>query len=310
MPNSPAYVSPLLSRRIAIAGLVAFLSACATPTVPPSDQHLAPAPAVQGKAPEFSVAPQLPKPPKPTEKPELYSVVVHDMNVQDLLFALARDAKLNVSVHPGISGKVTMSMLDQTLIEILDAVGKQVDLRYELKGKSLTISPDLPFLKMYRVDYPNMARSAESSVSISTNVASTGGTSGGGSGSNASNTTIKNVGNNLFWETIVTNLKDILRETDKQVPDRATAAPAAVVPTPTPLASVVAALAPSALAPAAPAPTARHRQHRHPPRLSAHRYGRKSSRCRRTRHSLRTGRREFGTRGTAVPRDGIGHCQP
>lgn len=251
MPNSPAYVSPLLSRRIAIAGLVAFLSACATPTVPPSDQHLAPAPAVQGKAPEFSVAPQLPKPPKPTEKPELYSVVVHDMNVQDLLFALARDAKLNVSVHPGISGNVTMSMLDQTLIEILDAVGKQVDLRYELKGKSLTISPDLPFLKMYRVDYPNMARSAESSVSISTNVASTGGTGGGGAGSNASDTTIKNVANNLFWETIVTNLKDILRETDKLVTDPATAAPAAaaaVAPAPVPVAAPVAATAPAASA--------------------------------------------------------------
>ena len=111
--------------------------------------------------------PPLPKPPKPAEKPELYSVVVHETNVQDLLFALARDAKVNVSVHPGISGTVTMSVLDQTLTEILDTISKQVDMRYEMNGKSLSITQDLPYLKMYRIDYPNITRSSQSSVSIS-----------------------------------------------------------------------------------------------------------------------------------------------
>ena len=202
---------------LGMASVAALLAACASPSPPPSPQHLEPAAPVTGKAPEFALAPQLPKPPKPVEKPELYSVVVHETAVQDLLFALARDAKVNVSVHPAISGNVTMSVLDQTLTEILDTISKQVDMRYEMNGKSLSITQDVPYLKMYRIDYPNIARSSLSSVSISTNVASTGGGSGG-SGSNASDSTVKNVANNMFWETLVANLRDLLRETDKVQP--------------------------------------------------------------------------------------------
>jgi general secretion pathway protein D len=210
---------------------VVLLAACASPSPPPSTQHLDPAPQVVGKAPDFAVAPSFPKPPRPTEKPELYSVVVHETPVQDLLFAIARDAKLNVSIHPGITGNVTMSVLDQTLTEILDVIGKQVDLRYELNGKSLSISQDMPYLKIYRIDYPNIARTSQSSVSISTNVASTGGgpgSTGGGSGSNASDSTIKNTANNEFWKTLVANLVELLAQTDKvQSTQTAVAAPAA-----------------------------------------------------------------------------------
>lgn len=208
----------LSGRWLKVASLVALLAGCASPSPPPSTQHLEPAAPVAGKAPEFSVAPSLPKPPKPAEKPELYSVVVHETPVQDLLFALARDAKVNVSVHPGITGTVTMSVLDQTLTEVLDTISKQVDMRYEIKGKSLSITQDLPYLKMYRIDYPNIARNSQSSVSISTNVASTGGGpggGGGGSGSNASDSTIRNTANNDFWKTLVANLREILSETDR-----------------------------------------------------------------------------------------------
>lgn len=237
-------------RWLGVASWVVLLVGCASPAPPPSTQHLEPAAQVPGKAPEFSVAPPLPKPPKPAEKPELYSVVVHETNVQDLLFALARDAKVNVSVHPGIGGTVTMSVLDQTLTEILDIISKQVDMRYEINGKSLSITQDLPYLKMYRIDYPNIARSSQSSVSTSTNVASTGGgpgASGGGTGSNASDSTIRNTANNEFWKTLVANLKELLSETDR-VPatdQTATAAPAATAST----APLVTAIPP----PAAPA---------------------------------------------------------
>lgn len=217
-----------------LCGCAMLMAACASPAPPPSTQHLDPPPAVAGKAPEFAVLPPLPKPPKPMEKPELYSVVVHETPVQDLLFAIARDAKLNVSIHPGISGNVTMSVLDQTLTEILDVVGKQVDMRYELNGKMLSISQDLPYLKIYRIDYPNIARTAQSTVSISTNIASTGGGPGSSTaatGSNASDSTIRNTANNQFWETLVSNLREILRETDRLSISSSTAT-GATTPTP------------------------------------------------------------------------------
>ena len=105
--------------RLSGLGLALLLVACSGPVpLPQSNQHLAPSPAVPGKPPEFALAPPMPKPPRPSQRQELYSVVMRDVAVQDLLFALARDAKLNVDIHPQITGTVTMNVNDQTLVEI------------------------------------------------------------------------------------------------------------------------------------------------------------------------------------------------
>lgn len=209
-----------LMKKTVLAIVAGSLAACAAPPPPPpSTQHLMPGPKVSGQPPEFAMVPPLPKPPRPSVRQELYSVVMSNVNVQDLLFALARDAKLNVDIHPSIAGTVTMNVHDQTLTEILDRVARQVDLRYEMVGKNLSIQPDSPYLKHYRIDYPNIARDAETSINTSTNVASTGGTSGGAGGSNSSTSSIKNTSNNRFWVTLNANLIDLLRETDKVLPE-------------------------------------------------------------------------------------------
>ncbi|MCF8167942.1 MAG: pilus (MSHA type) biogenesis protein MshL [Rhodoferax sp.] len=211
------------------AGLLG-LAACAAPPAPPvSAAHLLSPPAVEGKAPDFVLTPPLPKPSRPAPRQEVYSVVMQNVNVQELLFALARDARLNVDIHPAITGTVTMNVRDQTLPEILDRVARQVDLRYEMQGNNLSILPDTPYLKNYRIDYPNIQRDASVAISTSTNMASLG----TGSGSNASSSEISSKGNNRFWDTLVGNVRDMLRETDKQVPITLAAAPAAA-PIPAP----------------------------------------------------------------------------
>ena len=199
--------------------LVGGLTACAAPAPPKlSSQHLLPGNLVAGTVPDFVNAAPLPPPPRPSVRQELYSVVMKNVSVQDLLFALARDAKLNVDIHPSISGSVTMNVRDQTLTEILDRVARQVDLRYEVNGMNLSILPDSAYLKHYRVDYPNVQRDAKSSIVTSTNVASTGG-SGSGGGGNASTSSIDSTSNNRFWVTLNSNLVDLLRETDKLSPE-------------------------------------------------------------------------------------------
>ena len=235
--------------------LALLLAGCAAPPSPPiSSGHIKPTPAVIGKPPEFASAPTLPKPPRPTPKQEVYSVVMQNVNVQDLLFALARDARLNVDVHPAIQGTVTMNVRDQTLVEILERVARQVDLRYEMNGRNLSITPDSPYLKNYRIDYPNIQRDSSTSISTSTNVASTGaapGGSGGGEGSNSSTSSIKNTSNNRFWETLVGNIRDLLRETDKVLPGSESGgagAAATTASTPTPVSTPTATPTPQATA--------------------------------------------------------------
>lgn len=206
-----------------------LLAACAAP-VPrePTKGHLnaesaKPAAASDIPAPvEQTLA--LPKP-RPAVKTETYSVVVNNVAVRDLLFALARDAKINVDIHPGISGTVTLNAIDQTLSQLLTRISKQVDMRFELDGPNLAVMPDTPFLKHYKVDYVNMSRNVTGTISANTQIATgvAGGTSGGapasGGAGNVSNTRIENTSKNFFWESLDKNIKDILRETDKILPE-------------------------------------------------------------------------------------------
>jgi general secretion pathway protein D len=200
--------------------------------------HLRPPPTVSGHLeakPARDPADQIPSPvqnslvlpyPKAAPAIETYSVVVNNVEAQQLLFALARDAKLNVDIHPGINGAVTLNAIDQTLPQLLMRIAKQVDMRWELDGPNLAVMPDTPFLRIYRVDYVNMARDTSGAVTVTTQIATTGAASpdhAAGSaavgGGNNSLTKIENKAQHRFWETLDKNLKDLLRETDKILPD-------------------------------------------------------------------------------------------
>lgn len=184
----------------------------------PSPTHIKETPRASGSIPEPVQQSPVLRAPKPAPKQETYSVSVHRVPVQSLLYAIARDAKLNVDVHPGIEGDVTLNALNQTLPQLLSRIAKQVDMRYELDGPNLVVLPDTPFLRNYKVDYVNMARNSTSTISIATQVGGRSGASGGGD--NNSGTSVSNTSNNRFWETLVQNIRDTLREEDRLVVTR------------------------------------------------------------------------------------------
>lgn len=150
-------------------------------------------------------------PPSPSAKVETYSVVVTNLPARDILFALARDAKINIDIHPGIEGEVTINAINQTLPQILDRISKQVDMRYELSNDNLAVMPDSPYLKNYKIDYVNMTRDSDGGIASTNQI--------GGTGTNSSQLSIKNTSKNHFWETLVKNITDLLRETDKILPE-------------------------------------------------------------------------------------------
>ena len=240
---------------LAIAACL-LIGGCSTPPMKPSPGHVqAAAPAPAGDIPEpVRIAPILPKP-KPVVRPETYSVVVNNVKVQELLFALARDAKLNIDIHSGIIGSVTLNAIDQTLQQLLSRISKQVDMRYELNGPNLSVMPDSPYLRIYKIDYVNMQRDTTSAVGTSTQVATPGASGAGGGaaaggGGNQSTTSISSRATNHFWDTLVKNVQDLLHETDKILPAPGQAG-AAVAATLQPVAQPGAAAA--GIAPAAPA---------------------------------------------------------
>jgi general secretion pathway protein D len=210
--------------------LCVLLAACAAPKFPLSPTHVAEPEPVAGAIPEPVQHSAALPPPRPAGRQETYSVSVHRVPVQSVLFALARDAGLNVDVHPAIEGTVTLNALDQTLPQLLARIGKQVDMRYELQGKNLVVLPDQPYWNHYKIDYVNIARSTNSSVNIATQISTTGGSaySSGGTpsnpvptassslgngGNNNSTTSVANRSDNNFWYSLEKNVRDMLRPT-------------------------------------------------------------------------------------------------
>jgi general secretion pathway protein D len=210
----------------------ALLTGCGLQPPKPADTHLnAGPPGPEGTIPPaVQIAPLLP-PPRPTARAETYSVVVNNVRLQELLFALARDARINVDIHPDVSGSVTLNAIDQTLAQLLARIARQVDMRYEMHGDTLVVMRDSPFLRTYRIDYLSATRNVKMQSTASTQFGTAQSGTPGGAGAGAATTTgataqIDVTAENKLWESVVQNVKDILRETDRILPAGAAVAPA------------------------------------------------------------------------------------
>jgi general secretion pathway protein D len=168
--------------------------------------------------------------PKPEVKAPTYTVVVTEVPVKELLFALARDTKQNIDIHPGLDGRVSLNAIEETLPAILERISKQVGIRYRKIGNTLTVTPDEPYSKTYQINYVNMIRNSSSVTSVSGRIGGAGGQAAGGAGggggggasgaggtaqqSSTSSVTTSTV--NDFWKVLETDLRGILTSVQNQ----------------------------------------------------------------------------------------------
>jgi general secretion pathway protein D len=208
-----------------VAASLIAIGGCAQirPSVPQSEGHIA-APAAKPQAttaipPPARVSTLVP-PPVPQVKPQTYSVVVHEVPVKELLVALARDTKQNIDIHPALGGLVSLNAINETLPAILERISRQVDMRYEIKGNTLIVSPDTPYIRTYVVNYVNIQRTTNSTTGASGQLATTGqqgGQGGGASGAgNTSSTTVTTTSNSDFWKLLEQSVRSILNSSMKQ----------------------------------------------------------------------------------------------
>ena len=210
---------------LALCSLLLASACTPLPAYGPSPYHIQqPSQSTASSAPPpepVKAAPTLP-PPKLSAPVPTYTVVVNDVPVKDLLFSIARDTQYNIDLFPGISGRVTLNAVNEPLPSILDRIARQADLRYETHGKTISVMPDTPYPKTYRVNYVNVSRNTTSSVGVAAQISSTGSTTGqtGGStsgstsgGGNSSSTTVSSLTNNDFWNVLADNLRSLLAGT-------------------------------------------------------------------------------------------------
>lgn len=215
----------MLRKTVSILAVLGLMSCAEMKPAPPavSAGHLSQADTVHTDPGIPKIVPQatyLP-PPQPIPETERYTVVVNDVPVRELLFALARDAEMNVDIAGDITGNVTLNAIEQTLPQILERVARQANLRYQLEGTTILVEPDAPFFRTYEVGYVNLARETDTTVSVATQVATTGegatqqdggGNTGGSAGTNSSVTRVNSKSNNRFWDTLTANILTILGE--------------------------------------------------------------------------------------------------
>lgn len=155
---------------------------------------------------------------KSKSKEQTYTIVVNEVPVKEVLFALARDSKLNVDINPSVSGSVTLNAVNQPLPAILERLARQVNMIYRVENKVLIIEPDNPIFKNYKVNYVNMDRDTKGGISVTNQLASsTSATKWAAGGLNNSSTSVISTSNNHFWDALIKNIQEILEETDKQV---------------------------------------------------------------------------------------------
>ncbi|MDP2380635.1 MAG: hypothetical protein Q8M35_09170, partial [Pseudohongiella sp.] len=123
-------------RASALLAFVAFTAACSTslPDRNEDSRHIQmPVQIANDDIP--SISQPLPLLPQPQAQvaPELYTVVVQNVPIRELLFAMGRDAGINIDVHPGVSGLISINAVDQTMPQIIERMSRQSDFRWRFE---------------------------------------------------------------------------------------------------------------------------------------------------------------------------------
>ena len=198
-----------LAKALALSSsFAALVAGCGSPNYELSEHHITDEQVAEEEPVSVENIPQLVRrsPTLPalelSEGAETFSVVVTKVDVQELLFALARDAGVDMDIDSRVGGIVSISAIDETLDSILERIAIQIDIRVEVHGDSITVLPDEPFFKQYVLDYVNLERTGSSSASIQGNLA-------GGAGGTSS-ASVSNTGDNDFWAALEDSLDELL----------------------------------------------------------------------------------------------------
>lgn len=140
----------------------------------PSKGHLQVPPLVNNVALIPAIKTELPYLPKPRSSynEHLYSISAVQVPVREVLFKLARDAKLELNILDDVSTLVTLNLIDQPLATIIERINDVASVRATLNGRTLIVSADKPYWVNYPIDYVNLDRFSSSSILLANAVGS------------------------------------------------------------------------------------------------------------------------------------------
>ena len=170
-----------LHRQIINGLIAALLAACSTaPTFRP--ENMAPiAEALQESTPPDTAAAPVAPPPEvaaallpqmstdiaglvPDIEPR-FDISVKATQAPEFFMSLVKGTHLNMVVHPEVSGKISISLRDVTLEEVLTTVRDVYGYRYRRQGNTFQVFPASMRTQVFTVNYLDVVRDSSSRTS-------------------------------------------------------------------------------------------------------------------------------------------------
>ncbi|MEA1988747.1 MAG: pilus (MSHA type) biogenesis protein MshL [Pseudomonadota bacterium] len=140
-----------------------------------------------------------------SSKDESYSISAINVPVAELLFKLAKDAGKEIDIYAGIAGNVTINAINQPLESILERMAEQVGFVFEVNRQTMSIKPDFPEWKNYKIDYVNIVKKSKDTIDMKMSVS---GTTGNSTTSQAGSSTKVSVeSEHDFWDKLEKNIQ-------------------------------------------------------------------------------------------------------
>lgn len=147
----------------------AVLFGCATQSPIPTQQAIndAVAEALQQQVPDTITPPVRETVPVPRLEPERFDVMVADAEARSFFRSLVEGTDQNLVVHPDVSGRLTLSMRQVSLMEVLETVRDVYGYDFRVNSASVVILPASLQSRVFEVDYLNLVRGGQSRTRVS-----------------------------------------------------------------------------------------------------------------------------------------------
>lgn len=124
-----------------------------------------------------------------------FDISVKDANAQDFFMGLVQDSPYNMLVQPGVDGKITMSLRNVTVPDVMEAVRNVYGYDYNYRNGIFEVMPGGLATRFFPIDYLNLKRVGMSRARV--NSGQLAESNSGQGGSSASNNTGGNNASNV-----------------------------------------------------------------------------------------------------------------